>query len=416
MYRVGVFLALFALSGCVQVQLEHQTDSFNKATANAISEQALLNAVRSSLDMPMSFTKLLKFTASNMASGTLVPKLPFGADAQRIFDLGPTLSLSGGVGQIEYADANSSGPLSKLNANLESDTFDRYWYQGVSPSLLLTILVEHVEIHSSLLPTMYKVSDAKCSAAARPDPRCGLLETHSAACGWKKEGIFGGPFKHPGGFAMTTIGNRADTKCNFLKFQAFRYLLALSGFWTDTAAETIKSKLKTAEGTLLDVPKKTTRQIIWFDNVEMYERYQSLEKELEDDYKRKMRRKTSKPVQQQHALKFAYRSPRALLAYLGELITLQNFKEKYEPELVVGKEAKRMKIFRVVRGRPAGEKVVISVRGPDGEVYTVPEPDYGSSTRDQTLRVLAITGEIVNGALSEKDFPAPASVVVRAFQ
>jgi hypothetical protein len=95
---------------------------------------------------------------------------------------------------------------------------------------------------------------------------------------------------------------------------------------------------------------------------------------------------------------------------------LQNFKEKYEPELVVGKEAKRMKIFRVVRGRPAGEKVVISVRGPDGEVYTVPEPDYGSSTRDQTLRVLAITGEIVNGALSEKDFPAPASVVVRAFQ
>ena len=156
MYRVAALLILLTVTGCAQAQLEHQTDSFNRATASAIGEQALLNAVRSSLDMPMSFTKLLKFTASNMASGTATPKLPFGADALKIFDLGPSVSVSGGVGQIEYADANNSGALAKLNDNLQYDTIDRYAYQGLNPHLLMTILAEHVEIHGDLFEKVHK--------------------------------------------------------------------------------------------------------------------------------------------------------------------------------------------------------------------------------------------------------------------
>ena len=76
MFRVAAILALCAFAGCAQLQVEHQSDSFNRASATSISEQALLNAVRSSLDLPLSFTKLQKFTAGSMASASVAPKAP----------------------------------------------------------------------------------------------------------------------------------------------------------------------------------------------------------------------------------------------------------------------------------------------------------------------------------------------------
>ena len=114
MLRVVGLLGLFVLSACTQVQVEHQSDSFNRASANTIGEHTLLNVVRSSLDLPMSFTKLQKFTAGSMAKGTLAP-IASGALSPRIFDLGPTINWSGGVDTIEYADVNNSGALAKLN-------------------------------------------------------------------------------------------------------------------------------------------------------------------------------------------------------------------------------------------------------------------------------------------------------------
>ena len=74
-----------------------------------------------------------------------------------------------------------------------------------------------------------------------------------------------------------------------------------------------------------------------------------------------------------------------------------------------------MTVFRVVRENASPGRSALSVIGPDRAAYVVLEPEYGYEFRDQTLRVLAIAGELVNGALSEKDFPAPATVVVRSF-
>src|SRR5262245_40659871 len=121
MYRVTALLALFVLSACSQSQIEHQTDAFNRASATSISEHTLLNAVRASLDMPMSFTKLQKYTAENSAKGKLTP-VTNGNISPRTFGLGPTLDLSSGVDAIEYADVNNSGALAKLNKNIGYDT------------------------------------------------------------------------------------------------------------------------------------------------------------------------------------------------------------------------------------------------------------------------------------------------------
>jgi hypothetical protein len=410
--RVIAILFVFALSGCAQVQLEHQTDSFNRASASSISEHALLNAVRSSLDMPMSFTKLLKFTAGNMANGSIAPKLPFGSDATRLFDIGPSLSFSSGVGQIEYADANNSSALGSLNKYLRYDVFDRYVYQGVHPALLLTILVEHVEISSKLLAALQDERRARCgiTQSALIGRVCEQLDRMSSRCRWSSD-IFEAS---DASLAKVTIDNRAHNECSFHMFQAFRYLLVISDFWSDAVTTTSVGKQKTAEGSILDVPKSSTDMDAGFDNTRMQKIYDRIRRELKEDYTRKS--KAGKNPVQQYALAFAYRSPKSLLAYLGELIALQNFsREKYVPRIRVGKELKEMTVFRVVRENASPGRSALSVIGPDRAAYVVLEPEYGYEFRDQTLRVLAIAGELVNGALSEKDFPAPATVVVRSF-
>jgi hypothetical protein len=116
-------------------------------------------------------------------------------------------------------------------------------------------------------------------------------------------------------------------------------------------------------------------------------------------------------------LTFSLRSPRAVLSYLGELIALQNFsKEQYVPQVLIRGGLQKMTVFRVNRGSPGSERPALSISDDYGDTYYVPRPEYGSPLRDQTLRVLAVTAELVNGAISKEDIPAPTSVVVRAIQ
>jgi hypothetical protein len=111
------------------------------------------------------------------------------------------------------------------------------------------------------------------------------------------------------------------------------------------------------------------------------------------------------------------RSPRSILSYLGELIALQNYSEdQYVPQALIRGGTQKLTVFRVIRGNPGAERPALVVFDNYGSTYYVPHPDYGSKVRDQTLRVLAIATELINGAISEKDFPAPTSVVVRAIQ
>jgi hypothetical protein len=430
MRRVVGFLVLFVLSGCAQSQLEHQTGSFNRATANAIGEQTLLNAVRSSLDMPMSFTKLLKFTASNMASGSLAPKLPFGADAAKIFDFGPSVSLHSGVGEIEYADANNSGALAKLNKNLQYDTIDRYLYEGLDATLLDTILVEYLEIHGKLWKAIAEEAKQKCRNPSELEKIVCDEITQLREC----KGSFQ-VFKIEDD-AMNTLTNRARSRCEFQTYQLFRFLFALAGHQSELGFENGKKGTTSPvgkspvskngvsvtvtnvlpDGSKASAAKEMPKQVIAFSSPKV----QRVFEELERKFRKEAQRRDQK---QRQSLRYVLRSPKSLLTYLGELIALQNFSEdRYVPEImVVGRQqgrivVSRMTMFHVIRGQPLGTKVAISTQGPDGEKYSVPAPQYGSNVRDQTLRVLAIAGELVNGALSDKDFPAPASVIVRGIQ
>jgi hypothetical protein len=166
--RASGFLLACMVCGCAQNQLEHQSDAVNRASAATLGEHTLLNAVRASLDLPMSFTKLQKFTSENMAKGSLTPKLPFGADATRLFDAGPALTWSSGVSSIEYVDANTAGALAKLNQTLPYDAIERYTNEGLPFLLSLTIFVAYFEVHEPLRNALKAHFQDRCRQPKSP--------------------------------------------------------------------------------------------------------------------------------------------------------------------------------------------------------------------------------------------------------
>src|SRR5579859_1826439 len=121
-----IFASISALCGCAREQIEYHSDSLNHASATTIAEHVLLNTVRASLDLPMSFTKLATYQTKGMISGSAAPKLPFGSSAPGIYDIGPTLNLDSGISQVSYADVDTAGALAKLNEDVNYDAIDRY--------------------------------------------------------------------------------------------------------------------------------------------------------------------------------------------------------------------------------------------------------------------------------------------------
>ncbi len=306
---------------------------------------------------------------------------------------------------IEYVDVNNGTPLAKLNELLQYDTFDRYAGQGFSGALLEMILSQYVEIYADLSAALVSQYHRKCNSPAEPksDYRiaCEQLREIRGRC--KKLWFEEPPIRLEGRQYFYLILNGAGTACEYLSFRSVGLMLGLSGYGADLKLESKKVPTKTADGKTVATETTVAKQIVNFQEPRVQRAFQAVEKRL-------------KAYENRHAIKHTFRSPKSLLSYLGNLIALQNYSpDKYVPEIVL-RGGKRMTIFRVMQGTPGSEGAALTVRGPNGDTFYVPEPDYGSPTRDQTLRVLALASEVVNAAISEKDIPPPTSVVVQAIQ
>ena len=403
LFRVPAFLLACVLCGCTQTQLEHQSDAVNRASAVTLGEHTLLNAVRASLDLPMSFTKLQKFTSENMAKGSLTPKFPFGADAARIFDLGPSLSWSSGVSSIEYVDANTAGALAKLNQTLPYDAIDRYTTEAVPYILSLNVFVANFEVHELLVNALKAQFQNRCRPAnsltkAVCDKLDGIASPNVCRKHWFDERLV----QLDGKQKFLLVLNDATDRCGYLRVQSLLLNLGLADFGAEARADEVFDTVLTPEQKRVPVAKTKTSVAVRFQEPHIQKIFEELERKL-------------KPYKGRAPLQLSLRSSRGVLTYLGQLIALQNFaKEKHLPKTMVG--TLPITVFRVLRGAPDAAGAAVAVRGPDGDTYFVPRVDHAAEERDYTLRVLSMAAEVVNSAISDKDLPAPASIVVRAIQ
>jgi hypothetical protein len=58
----------------------------------------------------------------------------------------------------------------------------------------------------------------------------------------------------------------------------------------------------------------------------------------------------------------------------------------------------------------------LTVRDPQGEVFSVPQPQLGSPTRDQSLVVLSVVSDMMNLSTRRSAFPISTTIDFRPLQ
>jgi hypothetical protein len=229
MLRTFAFFVTVFLTACTGAQLEYQSDAFNRAIAISSNQHLLLNAVRSSLDLPLSFSKFVKYTGKENISGSFAPKLPFGRDASLSFDLAPQLAWSPGIQAVEYNDVNIGTAIEKINSSISYADYDRYLRAGDGSRFLATLLVEFYEVHKDVFDAMLSEARKICRGPHNLDEQrsCDYWENLRAQCKDPEPAVL------DDGQTYIIYYNEASTRCSLLQFQSFLQLFRLVNVYTD---------------------------------------------------------------------------------------------------------------------------------------------------------------------------------------
>jgi hypothetical protein len=111
-------------------------------------------------------------------------------------------------------------------------------------------------------------------------------------------------------------------------------------------------------------------------------------------------------------IRISWRSPERMVRYLGEVLAAQEFGPGKRPVQVLSEDGELVDLFRVQRGRNATGQAAIAVADPEGETFSIPRPDYDSSKGHLSLQALALVMESFNLAVSGKELPQPATLLL----
>jgi hypothetical protein len=111
-------------------------------------------------------------------------------------------------------------------------------------------------------------------------------------------------------------------------------------------------------------------------------------------------------------IRISWRSPERMVRYLGEVLAAQEFGPGKRPVQVLNEDGELVDLFRVQKGRNSMGRVAIAVDDPEGETFSIPRPDYDSSKGHLSLQALALVMESFNLAVSGKELPPPATLLL----
>jgi hypothetical protein len=107
------------------------------------------------------------------------------------------------------------------------------------------------------------------------------------------------------------------------------------------------------------------------------------------------------------------RSPERVVRYLGELISAQNYgTNRYVPRVIDPERKDRFALLLVKRGSPLPSGAAVSIVDPEGETFYVPRRNHDARKEDLSLETLAIVTDVLNAAVSKKNFPPVTTLTV----
>jgi hypothetical protein len=468
----GAVLACLLLASCTKVEIEDHSLQYNEASGSLGSRVMLLNVVRAAKGYPMQFSRVSNYTGSSRMDGSLSFSLPFilntfgsPSPTRLQANANPSAQLKTGVQSLQLVDLNTAEVQKNLRQQVGIKDFQYYRSQGWPSTLVNTVLIEELQVEPELVVALDAASKAACfeGGSARSRKTSGLR----GVCSWllrrdvedclTSSPDAPQPRASDVGTVVSAFPNDPRRYCKHMAFQWFfasiRVLVGVS-FVVDPKIDTdecttswapkeekgdkaSKSKSRPEEKKINESVKDGKVSVDIGVNLKVSDKAEKDKKKDEDEQEpvillnipKALSRHVSSPREANALdrlrnrqlcmrkegripLRIAWRSPERMVRYLGEVLAAQEFGPGKRPVQVLNENGDLVELFRVQRGRNSMGRAAVAVDDPEGETFSIPRPDYDSSKGHLSLQALALVMESFNLAVSGKELPQPATLLL----
>ncbi len=434
---------LTVMVGCTQPYIVNTAIEYNKSLAQYVSEEILLNAVRASKRAPMSFSAIGGYTGLARKTGTISAFLPF-SQVLTGGNVGPTLEgfIQDGT---SFQNLNADEFTKQMKEPVSPELMLNFLAQDWPPQLIFSIFVRKVTLKSRVYARW--IVGAKLACQYQDSSSLGLkqrinlqvcealnadlerLRTLPACANEYDEVTLNKAIDSPLLFSspsslISSISRRVGPKslvefssigrfeCKYLKFKTLLHVLSVLGYQNQDVKPDQEYVLEQEGQTIVSQRGPTKSRTVT-------KRLRAEKKKDEISFVplvdvRAGRLVNVQPnrIPQRDIGVFELRSAQEMIEYLGQLVAAQNFDplgQGFEPTINVDKQYHAVELFNVSRGLIAGAPV--SITDDQGEIFSVPKPNYGGLDEDRSLRVISLIAQIVALKTVGGDLPKPAQTI-----
>lgn len=426
------------LTGCTRPYVEHTAIEYNKALSNFSQREILLNAVRASKRKALQYTAVSTGTGTLKRDGSLSSNInftdPVGMAARlSTFSLSPKISASNSS-QLTVVNLNSKEFVGSMLDEVDASVFSFFKDNNWTTELLHMMFVHKITTTKMRRWIIHRAAKEICSGSKAPADLCGLTNQdmnrleflyNSAKSAGLTQAERICEKKLPRGYKPGSVAegaeslevpNFASNECDFLGFRHFIRQLRILGLTFASGTKTVSATPTESEEYVRRVGQTSVDTSVYTEigrklNVKKTVKVRTpLVFKLEDvppKYERFLRATISS------AEIVHLRSPQSMIYYLGSIVRAQNNpneQRRYTPKVVTGIDRSVVPIFEVKKG--LSTNAVLSVTDEDGDRYSIPRPDYGSSNEARSLQTLQLVSQVIALQTRREDLPASSTITV----
>jgi hypothetical protein len=376
-----------------------------------MNQEILINAVRASKRRPMSFSSIGDLQGTLKRNASLSASLPFANGDLNSFSLAP--KVDGGLSDLSnYGNLNTKDFYTKLQNEIKPELFKYYYDNNWPRGFLYSIFVAKFVINGKDNNKIIRAVSKKCKTKI-DQGRCKAIQEdfefvinnsdENLSCELAARDMVGNSVNNK----PVTYFNGLRNRCTAVKFDFFVTALRILRYEPITSTATTKAKVTKRTETKISTNKERGVRLVTVSEPKTSASIQFASQELNVP-------KLSVKMERVETGAVHLRSPDAMLNFLGEAIAVQNYfppDQSYAPTVRVGLNYEKAKLFNVVRG--ADSSAVVTVRDElDGDLFSIPRPNYGAENEDKTLSAITLINQIIARQTLSKDLPKASTITL----
>ena len=406
-----LILLPFLVASCAQFEVTERSIAYNQSVADAQNSQILLNAVRASRRYPMHFDEISIVRGKSPVEGSVGLKVPFGGDANDVFELTPSLTASSGT-DFEQPTLDTQEFFRGVLDPVPPEMLKLYLDAGWPKELVQVVFINQIELpeqmHNNIESSFNSHCDTErigesdiklCKIVREESKRCELPEAKSDKVAYR---------------------NLGRDRCDFVRFQTFLRKINLLDVSFKSVTEPISKTVKktTTKETTTSPMGKALKEIT-VSEIEIEEITDIVLKfpekfNFSEKITTKLTESNLEAVEDDKG-QLRLRSPQGMIFFLGELIAAQTRLtegKKYTPQVIIGQAHTPVDLFKVSTEASVARTAAVSVTH-EGIRYSIPQPELvAEKPESRSLQTLALVKQVIGQQKSREDLPSASAVTI----